>query len=1405
MAGRRSARRPGWPRVWLLACCVLLAGLPFATAPGAIIADTKFELAVDPHGFLSGALTLWNPQQFGGLTNQYVGYLFPMGPFFDLVRALGTAGWITQRLWLAALLLAGFAGTLRLAARLAIGTTATRLAGGLAYALSPMALSIAGQTSAELLPMVMVPWMIIPLTDLRPWYGSARRCTAGRSRAVAQSALAIAFCSGTNAASTLAALVPCALYILTRPGTRTKARLLAWWLPAAMLVSVSWSVPLLLLAKYGVSFVPYTESLQVTASTTSLTAIIRGVETWIGYQATNGQPNRPVAFYLATGALPALLTAALAALGLAGLVHRALPERRFLLWTVIGGIAAVSLGYVSGLGNPLANQLIALLNGPASPLRNLWKFDPMIRLPLALGLAHVLTRPRPARARAVLPWTRTTEAPTALWAATVAALAGLAVPAAVFGLASPGSFSQVPGYWTAAADWLNVHAGRQAVLVEPGAGFGVYTWGSPMDDVLSALTNADFAERNLGVIGSIGNERLLTAIDQDIAAGDGSSGLTQVMARMGIKYVLVRNDLASSQAAGTYAARVHNALADSPGITLAAQFGPDAGGGTPDDAVADFSTPYPAVQIYRVAGPEPAAVVQPAAGTVRVIGAPESLITLADEGLLGNSPVLLDSDGTGQPVAGMMVTDSLRRRTVNFGQIRQDYSPTLTAADPADTFLSANDFTEPGWSSDQAVAQYIGITNVTASSSAADITASAAQWATAMLPYAALDGNANTMWETGAFNGPLGQWIQANFDTAVPFGQGAAARIQVAFTDSIVVGPPVTRVTVSTAAGTVSDPVRVTGDPQYLRVPTGPSGWLRITITGLERNSAAVSLGTQAGITSIVVPGVAASRTIVAPAVPAGASATVVLSKAQPYQSACMRTTLRWVCSSGLTNPGEEQYGFDHTVVEPAPQPALLSGTAILTDPSMIAHYALDWPSEPTISGTSTGTDAPQDQPWDAFDGNPATTWVASPGDPAPQLSISWKRRRTISRLTIERPPGASGLMQVVITGDDGQRRGAMVGPSGVAAFPAMKTTSVHLTFLTYQSPLQVSEVHIPGVQPLAAATPVISLHCGLGPAVTVGGVTVPTKLTGSYADLLNGRPLQFTGCEPTILARGATRVTESASDAFDVQDIVLKPADQASTAAQPLVSAAPPVAATVLSWTSSKRTLRVSAATRSYLEVNENFNAGWRAVLDGRPLTPVELGGWKQAWVLPAGVHGTVTLTYLPAATYRDAIIAGFVILALCAGIALPVRRRRRMPPASGEPLAPGPARQPVRPRPAQPGRRSWWRHPLAVLVKVMVLAGAGLLLGGYPGAVLLPATAALMLRVPVLGPRVWPRLAGWLFVAAAVMAAVGERLLFAGRGGLSVRVLSDTAPQVVCLVVAGVLAAALLDAHRDGYPPAR
>jgi arabinofuranan 3-O-arabinosyltransferase len=893
----------------------------------------------------------------------------------------------------------------------------------------------------------------------------------------------------------------------------------------------------------------------------------------------------------------------------------------------------------------------------------------------------------------------------------------------------------------------------------------------------------------------VGNERLLNAIDQQLAAGDGSAGLTEVLARMGVKYVLVRNDLSGSALDGTWPARVHDALATSPGLTLAAQFGPPTGSRDAGDAVTSFRSPYPAVQIYQVTGAQPVAVVQPAADTLRVYGAPESELTLADEGLLGEQPALLNSDAAAQPVAGSVVTDSLRRRVVNFGELRTNYSPTLTGTQSADPFLSADDFTEPGWSKDQAVAQYAGIKNVTASSSGSDITTFASQWATGALPYAAVDGNLATMWESGSFDGPLGQRIRVDFDSAVNPGT-----IMVAFADNAAIGPPVTKVTVATAAGQFSEAVQSTGNLQPLQVPPGASGWLRLTVTGLGSLPSAPRLGTQVGIAEIEVPGVSAGRMIVAPSVPGRDPSAVVLAKAQPYQSDCMLTSQRWVCSPKLGAATEEEYGFNHTFDEPAAEPpaaepGVLRGSAILIGSSLADHDAVVGRNQPVVRASSTYTADPQDQPMSAFDGDPATAWIASPADPAPTLTIRWGRQRIVSGVTIKRPPGASGLTQVLITGSRGQRRGALIRASGVVRFAPMRTAGLTFAFATDQAPLQVSDVVIPGVPVIRAPAAPFRLPCGLGPRIAVNGRTVRTKVSGTFADLRSGRPMKFTACRGVPLTAGVNQVTEPHSDAFDVQDVVLGAVPGGRAAAASAATA--PAAATVRSWTSSARTLRVTAATRSYLEVNENFNAGWQAVLAGRRLQPVQLDGWKQAWVLPAGSAGLVTLTYQPGSLYRDAVAGGLAALALIMIVAFGLRRAPRALAWSV------PDRHRRRPGPRRPGWLGglrWLRTAALIVAGTAALSGAGLVLGGYRGALAVPAMAGTLGALA----RTWPRtsvswLLGGLLMIAAVVGAVGEYLVFSGDAGRLVTLLSNVIPQFICLIVVGGMAGALISPVRE------
>jgi arabinofuranan 3-O-arabinosyltransferase len=1379
----------GWARAYLLACCAVLVLLPLVTAPGDIIGDTKLNLAINPAGFLARAMTLWDPQQFGSLQNQATGYLFPMGPFFVLGKLAALPAWIVQRLWIAALLIAAFAGVVRLASRLGIGTPPARCVAGLAYALSPLAISMLGELSGGFIAMAMAPWVLLPLAS------ASRGIGPGAARAAARSAVAVALCGGINATSTMGAVVPAALFILTmsRPAAMSRWRLLAWWVPAVAVATFWWTVPLLLLSKYGVSFLPYTESAATTTSVTSVSAVLRGTSDWLGYLTTNGLVWWPQAFRIATSALPTVLTGVIAGLGLSGLVRRgspALPERRFLLCSVLAGVVVIAAGHVSSLGNPLAGSIGAFIDGPGSPFRNLWKFDPMIRLPVVLGLAHLLTGTRPAR------WYR------AVLGTAIGAIVLLAVPAYASGLAAAGSFGQIPGYWVSAADWLNTHAGNQGVLIEPGAPFGQYLWGSPLDEVLSPLTSADYAERDQGDLGSVGEERLLDTIDEQLSDGAGSAGLTELLARMGVKYVLVRNDLDRAVLYGAWPARIAQALGESPGITRVAAFGPDAGTATTDDAVTDFDSPYPAVEIYQVAGALPVAAVQSTAGTLRVYGAPESLLTLADQNLLGSRPVLLNDDGPGLASSGSVLTDSLRRRLRNFGQLDTSYSPTLTATAPLVTFDAADDYTEPDWDRYQSVAKYIGIADVTASSSASDIGAIPGQWGTGLQPFSAVDGNPKTMWESGSWTGPVGQWIQVSFDSPVTLRGSIGAAFYVNYAD----WPPVSQVRVSTAAGSVTDQVTALSSAQRLRVPSGASSWLRITVTGLV-SPPLTDLGAQVGISDISIPGVQAARTIVAPALPAGGDPTaVVLAKAAPQPSGCMRTSLRWVCSPSLVTPTEEQYGFDHTFSLATAEQAKLTGSAVLLSPSLVERYVRRDSGEARVTASSAYTSDPQDQALSAFDGNPATAWVSGAADTRPALSIQWGRERTVSQVRIARPPGALSWLTVLITGSGGQQRGGVVGTSGLVRFAPLRTTGLTLTFTTSQLPVQISDVTIPGVPFVRTPKGTVTLPCGDGPRISVNGTLVPTRVSGSYASLVTGQPLKFTGCAGVALPAGSNRVTEPDSDAFSVQDVVL-------TGAAGLGGApAPPRAAGIVSWTASARTVRVNATVSSYLVVNENFNAGWRAVIGGRQLLAVRLDGWKQAWLLPAGTSGLVRLTYQPQSLYRIAVVGGLAGLGLIALVAvwpwaLPRPRRRRWlrRRSSDEPPGEAPGEVPGEVPGEAPGEGR--RFLVRVAGPAAVLAGlvaAGLWLGGYPGAlILLAATVGFLIcgsdlaggaAGRLLPEAVRPRALAGLLIAASVCGAVGDDLSRAGASGLSVTAAQDAIPQVICLVVVARLAAALI-----------
>ena len=158
-----SPRAPGRFRpsqVVEIAALAWLAYVPFlASSPGRVVADTKQYLYLDPGRFLASALWLWDPHVAAGtVPHQQIGYLFPMGPYFWLMDAVGVPDWVAQRLWLGTISLLAALGARWLFRMLGVRRTGA-LAGALVYMLTPYQLAFTARISVLLLAWAGLPWL----------------------------------------------------------------------------------------------------------------------------------------------------------------------------------------------------------------------------------------------------------------------------------------------------------------------------------------------------------------------------------------------------------------------------------------------------------------------------------------------------------------------------------------------------------------------------------------------------------------------------------------------------------------------------------------------------------------------------------------------------------------------------------------------------------------------------------------------------------------------------------------------------------------------------------------------------------------------------------------------------------------------------------------------------------------------------------------------------------------------------------------------------------------------------------------------------------------------------------------------------------------------------------------------
>jgi arabinofuranan 3-O-arabinosyltransferase len=1276
--------------------CAALTALALAQSPGKIVADTKIDLVLDPTRYLAKSLHLWDPTgAFGQVGNQAYGYLFPMGPFFVLGTGVGLPPWVVQRLWWALLFCLAYAGATRLASRLQIGSPTSRLVAGVAFALSPRILTEIGSLSVEAWPTALAPWVLIPLVGLSKG-GSIRR-------AVTLSGLAVALAGGVNATAVSAVLVLPFLWLLTLTPLRRRVIALVAWGVAVLAATAWWLVPLLLLGRYSPPFLNYIETAATTTGVTDPVTVLRGADYWAAWLNNAYGDPMPAGWTIATNHVVSAATVILAGIGLVGLSRRGMPHRRLLIGGLLVGFALLSMGHVSQLPWTFSSAVRDFLDGPGAPLRNIHKFDVVLRLPLMLGVAHILgVLLRSAAARRSVAATRSTAArpgsvgrPAAATAAalTMVMVVTVASPAFAGRLAAPRGFTAVPDYWRAAAGWLNARSDEGRVLVLPGARFPNYTWGDTLDEITAPLLTGPAAVRNVVPLTPPTTIRMLDAIESALATGYGSPGLADYLARAGVSYVLVRNDLNYGQSGTTPPLLVQQALHNSPGLQLSATFGPTIEPEMSRGAVDQLGVAVPALQILKVNRPVDTVVAYPAGQVSTVVGGPESLLSLANAGLLPNGPTVLAGDlvagaGDGLGTGQVLLTDGLRLRDVSFGSGRDVASSTLTAAEAS----GAHDYL-PDWGAAWTTsAEYLGAAQIRASSTlAAKNAAGVAR--PEYQPFAAFDGDPSTSWRPDPGVPEAGQWIEITLPQAqrvpqvtIHFDESAGGRpLQVS------VDTGAEHVTADVIGWTVSVPLQ----------SANPVRTVRVTVDRfaepVERKDPVVWSGTF-GISEITIPGVTVERTLDLPAAPAGSTPVGVLLTAGPSTPQCFfgpvidstvdgSTVDGARCTQTVARNSEDGTTVDRTFTLATASTYLPTVWARPRTGAALDAVLDDLVSaDVTVTASSNNFVEPAARPGAVVDGDPTTTWYAALDDPAPELHFTWSAPRTIRGMHLSLSATSTPVEAVTVMAGNQQVAGILT--DGELRFAAPITTAeLTLRLLAggavqsydpYRNkpadlPVGVSEVTFLSDPPTGAPRRLdpsasVDLACGSGPTVAIGTHAVVTRLSGTVGDLTERREMRALPCDAnssTMLAAGAVHVVASASD--------LAVATQVALTTSAVQTSMDPVTVHIDQWSTNRRLVTVAPhASNLVLNVRENTNPGWIATLDGVTLTPVILDGWQQGWLIPAGLAGQVELHYAPDSSYRAALFIGAGLLLLLIVAALVFLRPRRRDTAAAPSTSP-------------------------------------------------------------------------------------------------------------------------------------
>ncbi len=624
--------------------------------------------------------------------------------------------------------------------------------------------------------------------------------------------------------------------------------------------------------------------------------ILRGAGVWTSFPGT---PVWTTAGVLVETAFVVIVASSLAAgAGLFGLARPDMPERRWLGLAVVVGTVLVSAGYWGHLGGPFAPLVHDFYNGPLAAFRNVAKFQPVITLPLVLGLINAVG----VAARACRRLRRTRGSPliAGLIVGAIAVVAVSAAPLPTGRVYPDGSFTALPASWQHAVTWLNARGGTSTTVVLPGTNFADFTWGRPLDQPIEALATVPWANRNIIPVGSVGNTQFLDAIDQVLTGGQPAPGLAAYLASAGVRYLLVENDLTPADTQSPPPAVIRQVLAQEQGIVRVANFGPlihqvDTGAGA--ETLYDptgVTRSIHALEVYRVGaatGHDDRVTTYPLSSGLVLSGGPQGVLAVANSGLLRGEAVSLAGDPLGpkftRPV--WVDADTQQRRNSQFSPY-QNQSNLLAPGEPSpvtgDPSLPSggppNQWIVVAGDHHETTLQLDGASQITASSFGPVFYQAPGQQP--LEAFLADAGRGGAAWEASPTD-PR-PWIEIRFHHSASLSKITLTPLVGDFWTAI------TKVQITTARGEVTQPLAQAARPQKLRTPEGASRWLRITLVGLRQPSG--NAFAAPGLVHIAIPGVSVNQHWVVPddgPTTPGIVPTYLFSSPQPNQFAVFKVS----------------------------------------------------------------------------------------------------------------------------------------------------------------------------------------------------------------------------------------------------------------------------------------------------------------------------------------------------------------------------------------------------------------------------------------------------------------------------------------------------------------------------------